>query len=656
MEDHLNRPLHCVRTIAALSLMLALVACGGGSADSGTPTPPNNPPATPPATPPASPPANPPATPPVTPPVTPPSTTFSASFASFAVAASADTSSNAALEDRSVTFTVTNSPTSGLWYRANVTGIAVRDVELSFTSGNAGQVRLLLFRPGQLGAGTHVSTVPIEFCSTANCSTVIAGPYNIVVTYTVSGSALPTTRISMGAGPRVTTTHSVTQTTSLEKSYGMSIENLPPAGIWIRRVSPADGIILGSTIRDVTFEANGASAVAFLAFTVAPPASLGSGVKAGYAKVRACFDSACIHPVPDAEVDLYADLIIHAEEGTQFTRRIVKPANGATDVAWAGASGFLYVASSIGLNNEPKVLQVDPATGNIVQSLLIAGQNLGRLAVSDDGSKLFVSTVQPSATMADSKVRRLSLPSLVEEAAVTLDPSTAFGSVPVHELVAMPGDNATFTASLGDLNGDLGIYAYDSTRKVNGVPRVSTGFQRGRYLTPGASPGIYYSLRHGALPPYSGAVERLSLDSTGVQVVGSFPFSGDIRSVHFGAGKLFFLDGQVRDANTGVVLPHLEVPANFTLDEMIVDQARSRLYAISNNEYVLSFDINTHKLLALAPTGVSTQRATFKHHIMRLWGSEGLAVVDGTNLVVLSGSFFTTYDGAPTMAVPPSSP
>jgi hypothetical protein len=33
---------------------------------------------------------------------------------------------------------------------------------------------------------------------------------------------------------------------------------------------------------------------------------------------------------------------------------------------------------------------------------------------------------------------------------------------------------------------------------------------------------------------------------------------------------------------------------------------------------------------------------------MILWGNDGLALTDGVNLVVLSGSFFSGYRGAPT--------
>ncbi len=122
--------------------------------------------------------------------------------------------------------------------------------------------------------------------------------------------------------------------------------------------------------------------------------------------------------------------------------------------------------------------------------------------------------------------------------------------------------------------------------------------------------------------------------------------------MHFGAGRLYLLDGKVLNAQTGAQLGQLQIPASWVLYAMVVDAVHSRVFAVAQNDYVLSFDMNTFELLALAPLGVSTQRATFDHPLMTLWGNDGLAVVDGTNLVILSGPFFTTYDGAPTTAAP----
>jgi hypothetical protein len=154
-------------------------------------------------------------------------------------------------------------------------------------------------------------------------------------------------------------------------------------------------------------------------------------------------------------------------------------------------------------------------------------------------------------------------------------------------------------------------------------------------------------VRH-PLPPYAAKVEKLLLDGGGVKVVDGFTLNTESRDVHFGMGRLYLLDGKVLDAETGTLVGQLQIPATWTLSAMVVDPARSRVFGIAQNDYILSFGASNFDLLALAPLGVSLQRPTFDHPVMTLWGTDGLAVVDGTNLVIMSGVFFTTYDGSPT--------
>jgi hypothetical protein len=617
-------------------LALGLVACGGGES-SFTP-----PPTTPPAAPPVS--------PPTTPPATPPAAAFSATFAASQVSITADTSS-ATLPEAEVGFTMTNLPSGGIWYRWNQTGAAVFDANMFISAPTTGQLQLVMRRPSQLGAGVHTSTVRVEFCADAACTSVLSGPHSIAVNLTVTGSPPPVTRVSWGFGSRIASHHPASQTTLVEKQLSFTVENLPAAGLWLRRVGVSDGIVTGAVISNVGFESNGTVAAGFLTVSIAPPATLGSGVMTGHVSFEACFDASCSSVVPGSQYELFVDLVIYADENFRHSRLTLKPANGATDVIWSPTSSSLYVASSIGFTSEARILQVNPSTAAVEHSLLLGNHMLGRLAITDDGSRLFVSSTPPTPGVprADSVVRRLLMPSLTEEAAVPLDTSAGFANVLARGLVAVPGSNTSFMASLEAFSADEGIYVYDTARRPNGVPQVSVSFERGRYLSRGATSDVFYSLRRHPLPPYAGKVEKLRVDSAGVQVVSQFPVNTDTRAVRFGMGRLYMLDGKVLDAETGAQVGQLQVPATWTLHDMVVDAAHSRVFGIAQNDYILSFDANTFELLALAPLGVSQQRATFDHPVMTLWGSDGLAVVDGTNLVILSGAFFTTYDGSPTM-------
>jgi hypothetical protein len=66
---------------------------------------------------------------------------------------------------------------------------------------------------------------------------------------------------------------------------------------------------------------------------------------------------------------------------------------------------------------------------------------------------------------------------------------------------------------------------------------------------------------------------------------------------------------------------------------------------VSQRSYVISFDLTTLQPLAYLPVnqpGANAGRMT-------LWGNDGLALADGTQLTILSGAFFTSFRGAPTM-------
>lgn len=627
-----QRGRNALRTGPMVLLTLLLAACGGGGSDGSTTTPPTSPP-----------------------PTTPPPTAASVTFSTTSVSVTGDTGMlNAPLSD-ALTFTTANIPASGLWFRATQTGDTVRDFDLLTSGANSGRLQLYMWHPGQLGAGAHASTLRLEICTSEACTTQVGGsPFTITVNYTITGSATPLTTVSWGGGAILARTYSAAQTTPPEEQLALNAMYVPPTGLYLQRVGPSDGVIRSVRMTQLDFSTNGIQAVAFFALTLAPPASMGSGVFTGSISLRACFDAGCTRVVPGSNYTYSIDLILEAAESVHFTRRFLRPANGATDVAWSAARNALYVLSSVGLTNDAAVLQVDPATGQATQTLALGNQLLGRVAVADDGSRLFVSAIPGpapgfSATRADAVVRRIALPGLAEESTVQLENSTQFASLVVTDLVAEPGQNTGFLASLEAFAADEGVYAYDSQRRPLGVPRVTTGSERGRYFSRGEAADIYYSLRRYPLPPNNARIERLQLDASGVQVLASLPLSTESREAHYGGGRLFLLDGRVLDAASGIQLGTLQIPATWSLYAMVVDPVRARVYAVTQGDHVLSFDMNDYELLALMHLGTSTQRVTFKHPIMKLWGSDGLAVLDGTNLVILSGPFFSTYDGSPTM-------
>jgi hypothetical protein len=116
--------------------------------------------------------------------------------------------------------------------------------------------------------------------------------------------------------------------------------------------------------------------------------------------------------------------------------------------------------------------------------------------------------------------------------------------------------------------------------------------------------------------------------------------------------ELFTTLGQVIDATTGMQVGTLPRPNSYVAHAVLADAARGRVYlwtSVDTREYILSYDMLTRELLALAPVypGPGFGSASFPRMI--LWGTEGVALTNGTHLIVLSGPFFSTYRGEPTL-------
>jgi hypothetical protein len=86
------------------------------------------------------------------------------------------------------------------------------------------------------------------------------------------------------------------------------------------------------------------------------------------------------------------------------------------------------------------------------------------------------------------------------------------------------------------------------------------------------------------------------------------------------------------------------MPSQWQATAVAVDEAHSRVYALANTSeaQLVSFDLQTLEALAIMSPGLPSASVNTR---MVSWGTDGLAIADGTRLVVLQGAFFTTYRG-----------
>ncbi|HEY8121526.1 MAG TPA: hypothetical protein VII78_09425 [Myxococcota bacterium] len=156
---------------------------------------------------------------------------------------------------------------------------------------------------------------------------------------------------------------------------------------------------------------------------------------------------------------------------------------------WAGVAGQGPHANS--------VVAIDPATGAVGPSLPVGGA-AGPLAVSDDGSTLYVGVASASV------VRRFDLGTLASAGDIALGTHPSAGPRAAIALTALPGTpNSVAIARAAGATGDVAIYDAGVQRPAVGAvraPRLEAS-KNGTQLyatDPGVSPNPFHVLAIGA--------------------------------------------------------------------------------------------------------------------------------------------------------------
>ena len=636
------------RTFPVLALLLCS-ACGGGGESA------------PPAAPaPAAPSPAPPVTPPVVPPPATPSTvvTFTATSVSFA---GNNTASRATTLDESIGINVANPPAAGLaglWTKATATGVPVADASVRWLSASEGKVRLLIRSPSTLGAGTYRSTVTVEICLDATCTQPAPGsPTSIEVTYVVTGGASPSTQVHWSESFLTDAVLTTSEVRSPRMTLRISTSDL---GLW-RPVSAAHRVgHRADRTREVQPTqlqfAGGRGFCPVRRRDLKPPASLGSGFFTDTMHFEGCFDAACTSIVPGSRYTLSFDLLISATEGTEFTRRSLAPNMGAREVVWSPANQSLYVVAGL---VDPQILQVNPLTmASTTSSALGVANPPQHLAVSQDGSYLYMgSKTQPT-------ILRLQLPAMTQDLSIPLGNFNSSSPYVVNDLAMVPGQPQTFVVARAWSIYHGGILVYDNAvaRAAAIAPDPGQVFEYARWLVPAAAPGTFISMRYGPSQPVVNTLsDQLLLDAGGISTGSSLAFTPVGLARYWtkpkrAGAKLYMGDGTILDAATGTLLGSLPSTGDSTIPYAVLpDEANARILVwkqVRQREFILSYDITTLKLLGLAEVHGAPTETGGSGRGITLWGSDGVALTAGSQLVVLSGAFFSTYRGEPTMNAP----
>jgi len=608
-------------------MLLAACGGGGGSGSSGSTPPASNPPAS-----------------------NPPAALASVTFTG--PASLSFTGDNGAsrepIEDQSIGIAVTNPPAGGVWSRARVSGVPVSIANIVWASATSGKLRLLIRAPSTLGAGTYTGAVSIDICMDSMCAQHATGsPRTFDVSYVVSGSALPRTQVYWEGQPTDNSDLTTADTQAPTFALHISTMDIPDEGLYLRHTASMTGLITAAVFAQPDFSPQVGVAFGQYEMTLKPPASLGSGIFKDSMTFEACFDEACTSVVPNSSHTVNFDILVTTTPGVEFVRKTVTPATGATTVVWSAADQSLYLAASafasIGpsVGVDPRILRIDPLTMTTSASVTLPGENLQSMAVTPDGSYLYVSSKTKPA------VHRLQLPSLTEDLSVPLGNFSESTPYLANDLAPIPGQPQSFVVAVAHNFSHGGVYVYDNAtaRPVSLQPVAAQAFEAARWLVPAATPGVFISQNYGPSQPPVNNIEQLTLDAAGISVTSTAPTASGLNmgvKPHRVGNKLYAIDGKIFDATTGALLAALTLPDSGMPYALLPDEAHNRIFvwmSVRQKGFILSYDMTTLQPLGFAP--VSTP-ANF-NGTMTLWGNEGVALADGAQLTVMSGSFFTTY-------------
>ena len=548
--------------------------------------------------------------------------------------------------DSPVIFDVEKGKSTTVWSRVSASGAAVASGSLNWATERGGPVNVFLRPSRSLGAGTYNGTLRVEICADAQCVTQIAGsPVNIAVTYVVTGTPGPQTQVSW-AGQLNDGHLRTTQTSSPQFKLRVSALYPPYPSLFLRQTSrTGDDIFASVVFGDADGSVNQATLFGEFTITLKPPATLGSGEFFGRIDFEACYDQACTRVVPGSAYAMHVSFLVLATEGVEYVRRELALPQGSTEVIWSSANHSLYVLSNqepaVGSSIAPdqRLSAVDPITLQIGPSVTIpGGETLRHLTVTPDGTRLY------AANRSKPFVHRFTPPGLVNDLTVSLDTDSA-NPLLVQDFAMLPGQPDSFVVSLTrNVGGAAGFRVYD-----NALPRAesmtaSSPVYYPQWLVPAAVPGAFLTRTLRPTSPATDTLDQLLVDGNGIHAGSSTPLADGMFSLERpqrSGNRLFSGTGRVFDVTTGAQIGTFGRDTS-TLTSIVVDEAHGRLFQLRSG-FLFSYDLATLEPLAVAKVDIGSAQG------LALWGTEGLVAGSYDKLVLLSGPFFSTYRGQPTM-------
>jgi uncharacterized repeat protein (TIGR01451 family) len=312
--------------------------------------------------------------------------------------------------------------------------------------------------------------------------------------------------------------------------------------------------------------------------------------------------------------------------------------------------GLLYASvpgyAGPGLGNS--VVAINPVTGVIVRTIPV-GSEPNKLSISDTGTELFVSLDGAAA------VKQIDLTGATPNLQFTLGEydlgqlySYPITAVSVAALPGQPNSVAVLES-----NADVNVYDSGVARQN---PKALGGYfnQNAGALSFGPSAGTLYA---STFSDASNGLAKLSLDSTGF--IGTATFAAPYfaySSLQYDAGNIYFNDGTVLSATTGVQVGQFFTSGtNLAAGPIVSDSTLGRAWVVpqnpltpSDSNQILAFDETTfNQTGAIVIAGTSASGPSFGALDLVRWGQNGLAFNTSNQVYMLQSSVVKDISQSP---------
>jgi len=536
---------------------------------------------------------------------------FTASVASISQAASVAGDEPFGSE---IQITITDTAANQFGFRATYTSNGIAYATRTDDTLTSIRIWVGLYSPTQIAPGTYQDTVRLGFCADVGCTTFKGTTLDIPVTYTVTVGTLPTVSLANSTvnvsrlpwdvltPPRVLVPVTVTPHTR----YDLTLKTSHTSD-WISSVTYSD---------DANHNWN-------ILIELKAGAQLSPGVHTDTINVTACIEQACKYPLTVTPSTITVTYNVTATIPGPQGYSIRHSSQAAADIAWSESRNTLYAAVPAQASSYPgSVVEFDPVAETVGGSLP-TGFDPSLLALSDDGSRLYV------AQRDGDSIRRLITSPLASDILISLgnDPYPP-GTTPMFatDMGVAPGTSGVLAVRRNtNASGreGLGIVIFDETVQRSSVAQISPFSDWGNIAWDPDGTRLYTN----------GAI--LLVGATGPV------FSSNLQQ---SSGRLRFFNGRVYSGDAHIVNP--ADPLSYVMYETLgqsraaaIDVAKNRAYFATqysggdSMEFIEVFNLATRELVGRAqlPNFATNVRPT---RLVR-FGTNGVALVNSANELYL---------------------